>query len=433
MSRYINDAYLIVMLAIYSLIQTDVSIVGVDVRTILTIALALVFLATRTVLDNGFRRIKRGRFDIAVYMAGAFALSNMAYKLFWSPNDFEKYITLLSLCILYFAIRNYCQNMGADIVAIASAFNSIVSVALLFHYLVAGVKPAALASGLLESGACLSWLVLAVTINVAGFCVCAGNGLWYGANAIIGFFLLFIQNNAVAAAIVFFMFLQMAVWYVPRKIMVRRIMQMFFAYAFLLCNMCLITNYTKLLKVEGLPYDLESGVYMELALAAFGVCFFHAWDKAADGGNIGDLDKDAVLAQFRGFFKKAHNAALAMLAAVAIAVMRGGTNIPSEMFGKLVSLCRSGMEDQAGIFEPAVSLYGIPGAIMAGGLIFGVACMLAEYRQSKMSRHGKLFCVVSWVFAAQALLLTQSFASLPVYVIFIAVTLNECDRAARLR
>lgn len=432
MSRYINDAYLIIMLAIYSLIQTDVSIVGVDVRTILTIALALVFLAVRTVLDNGFRNIRRERFDIAVYAAGAFALSNMAYKLFWSPDDFEKYITLLSLCILYFAVRNCCQNMGADIVAIASAFNSAVAVALLCHYLVAGIEPAALASGLLESGACLSWLVLAVTINVAGFCVCAGNGLWYGANALIGFFLLFIQNNAVAAAIVFFMFLQIAVWYVPRKIMVRRIMQMFFAYAFLLCNMCLITNYTGLLDME-FPYDLESGVYMELALAAFGVCFFHAWDRTADGGNVEDLDEDAVLAQFRGFFKKAHNVALALLAAVAIGVMRGDANIPLKMFEKLVSLCRSGMEGQTGIFESAVSLYGIPGAIMAGGFIFGLACMLAEYRQSRMSRHGKLFCVVSWVFAVQALLLTQSFASMPVYVIFIAVTLNECDRAARLR
>lgn len=422
MSKYIDDAHLIMMLAVCCLFQIDPSILGADVKAILIIIFALLFLAARIVMDKGFAVVRRENIDIAAYASGAFALSNMAYKLFVRPDDSEKYMALLSLCILYFVIRNYCWNIGSDVIFLVSILNAAVSIVLLYRYLV-GAELEVLVSALLKNGACLSWLVLSITINVIGFCIYDGKELWYGANAVIGFFLLFIQNNVAAAAIVFFMFWQTAAWYAPRKIMVKRVMQMFFAYAFLLCNMCLITNYTKLLKVE-LAYDLESGVYMELALAAFGAWFFHVWDKAADGENIDDADENAVLAQFGGFFKKARNIAIIMIAVIVAAAIRGKVNILAEVFEKLAALCRQSMESQTGIFEMANALYGMPGLIMAGGLVVGVACILTEYRKSMKSRQRKLFGIVSWVFVAQALFLTQSFASMPMYIIFIAIMLN---------
>lgn len=415
----INDIFLNVIFVLCTLIQVDMSMFGIDVKTMLVSASVLVFLVAKLVTDKGFPDVKTDHIDIVVYVSGGFALAGMLYKLVLQPEGYGKYMTLLSLCLLYFAARNYVQDIRADMIFRGSIWNAVISLLLLCHFVVDAdfVMPV---SALFREGGILPWLILATSINVLGFCVYDGKEIWYGTNAVVDFFLLFIQDNAAATVMAGSMFLQTALRYMTRKKTVKRVTQMFFTFVFLLCNMALITNYTGLLTVN-VSYNLELGVYLELILAVFGVWFFQTWDKDTDGHD----EEDRVLPQFRGFFKKVSVAVSVVLVTAAAAVVRGTTMILPDVFGKLIALCLQGVETQTGMLEMAAAVYGNVGVMLVGYFMYGVLDTLRRDRLLRTSRHRKLFRIVSWVFVTQALVLTQSMASMPLYIIFVAVMLNE--------
>lgn len=414
-----NIVFLIVMLALCSLVQIDADIYDMDIKTVLVTVGVLLFLAAKLMTDRGFEDVRTDNIDIAVYVSGVIALAGMLYKVVLAPGEYGEYMTLLSLCLLYFAVRNYMGDICPDLIFLVSIFGAVISIPLLYHYMIDAefVMPV---SALLQDGGILPWLVLMIAINVLGYCIYDGKAIWYGANAIVGFFLLLIQNNAAAVIIAGAMFLQTALRYMTRKKLVRRVTQMFFAYVFLLCNMALITNYTELLEVE-LSYDLESSVYIELMFAVFGIWFFNIWDKSTNESD----EEDMVLPQFRGFFKQISMIAMIFLMVIAAAVVRGRTDILPDAFGRLIALCRQGVESQTGILEAAAARYGIFGVILMGYFLYSVLETLRKNRLSRTSRHRKLFRIVSWTFVVQALFLTQSMTSMPLYIIFVAVMLNE--------
>lgn len=415
----LNDIFLRVLFVLCILIQVDVSVYGIGIKTILVAVSVLFFLAARLVIDQGFTDVKTAPVDIMVYVAGAFALAEMVYRLIVQLEEYGSYMTVLSFCLLYFAVRNYFLDIHADMIFFCSILNAVISILLLYHYIVdtGFVLPVA---ALLQEEGILPWLILALSINVLGFCVYDGKEIWYGANAVVDFFLLFIQGNAAAIVIAGSAFLQTALRYMPRRRTVRRLMQMFFVYAFLLCNMTLITNYTEFFSVE-VSYDLELSVYMELVMACFGICFFHTWDKDSDEND----DEDKVLVQFRGFFKKVSVIVFIILIATATAAAKGRTGILPDVFGRLVTLCLQGVDTQTGILEMTAALYGMPGVLMTGYFLYSVLDLLRKDRLVRTSRHRKLFRIVSWVFVVQALFLTQSAASMPIYIIFVTVMFNE--------
>ena len=63
----------------------------------------------------------------------------------------------------------------------------------------------------------------------------------------------------IATVIVGILFFQLILRYRPRRKMISRVMQMFFAYEFLLCNMSLLTDYTEVIKTD-VAYDLGINV-----------------------------------------------------------------------------------------------------------------------------------------------------------------------------
>ncbi|MDE7029993.1 MAG: hypothetical protein K2P63_08450 [Lachnospiraceae bacterium] len=423
MNRDRNKIFLTVMFVVCILIQIDVNVFRINIKIALITVGVLIALSARLMTDRGFVEIKTDHIDRAVYLAGVLALAGMLSKVILDPQDYGKYMTLLSLCLLYFAARNYLQDISEDMLFLGSVLNAVPSILLLYHYFV-DTDFQFPVSHLLQADAILPWLLLAVTVNVLGFCVDDGRQLWYGANAVVGFFLLFLQDNAAANVMAGAVFLQISLRYMTRRTTVRRVGLMFFAYALLLCNMALITNYTDILCEEAaakVSYDLELSVYAELMLAVFGVWFFHTWDKC-DGESD---EEDNLLPQFRGFFKKAAIMVFIVFSTAASAGIRGGTDIVPDVFGKAAELVFQSLKTQRGILEMAAVLYGIPGVILTGYFLYGVLDVLRKNRLLKTSRHRKVFRIVSWVFAVQALFLTQSMASLPLYLIFVAVMLNE--------
>lgn len=62
-------------------------------------------------------------------------------------------------------------------------------------------------------------------------------------------------------------------------------MQMFFIFLFMLCNMSLFTNYTKMFLVD-IHYDIEQSVYLELLVVIGGFFFFKYWNRIPEGVDL---------------------------------------------------------------------------------------------------------------------------------------------------
>lgn len=80
-------------------------------------------------------------------------------------------------------------------------------------------------------------------------------------------------------------FLSVPVMLLPTAILVKRAMQLFFVYLFMLSNMSLLTEYTQVIRT-GVSYSLEHSVYLDLLLAAGGFVFFHYWDRIPEGADL---------------------------------------------------------------------------------------------------------------------------------------------------
>ena len=80
--------------------------------------------------------------------------------------------------------------------------------------------------------------------------------------------------------------------------LVKRDMQLLFIYLFLLSNMSLLTNYTKVIQAN-VSFDLEHSVYIELLLAIGGVFFFTQWDKIPEGIDLERLVTRKLRRMFR--------------------------------------------------------------------------------------------------------------------------------------
>lgn len=418
MKKTLEDIYLISILVIFNLILVDVDVLGLELKTafLLLVTLIVIYIHTIKKPKISFSRVP---VDIAVCMAGACGLIVLICKLIAEPLEINGVVTVLTLSLVYYFLRVREEAVSKDAILIFSIANAVISLALLWHYLVDTefVFPVAL---LWKEDTILSWLVLAITINVIGYCIYEGKQVWYGINAFIGFFLLFLQNNLIATGIVGLLFLVLPLEYKPAKRLIKHDMQLFFAYTFLYCNMSLITGYTGLIKAE-LTYDLELSVYMELLLAVFGVFFFHYWDKYTTEED----DDRKLLPELREFFQKTLLVAGILLAVFGLAVVRGSTAILPEVLGKLVEQGKAGIVAQTGSFETVAQRYGMLGVAFTLFLYYTILRSLVMRKRTKLSRHQKIFRVVTRMFVIQGLFLTQSIVTLPVYMVFIVAYLRD--------
>lgn len=414
MRKSLEDIYLIILFVIYNLFLVEVTIVGLSLKTMLLLVVTLVVIFIHT-LKQHKEKIERklSHLDIAVCVAAVCGFLMFVYKLIVDPLNYEAAITVFSLCLIYYLIRIRKETVSKDFIFLFSITNAVISCMLLWHYV---AMPNTLLPILLLLGndAILSWLILMITVNAVGYCIYEGKELWYGANTVVGFFLLFIQKNIIAIGIVGVLFLFMPLVYMPTKRLIRNSMQMFFVYAFLLCNMSLITGYTRLIKVEVI-YDLKSSVCMELLLAVFGVIFFYYWDKHTTEED----DGRKLLPEFREFFQKTLCMVGMMAMVYVAAVMKGNTAIMPEIFGRIMEQGKADLASQTGSFELVSQKIGGIGVGFAWYLYATMVYYLQKRKKPKVLRHQKLFRVVTGMFVIQSLFLTQTMVTLPIYLIFI--------------
>lgn len=420
--KSLDDIYLIILLVAYNLTLVDVDVFGMSLKVLI-----LLFSSVTVIFGHAMKQPmggntrKQTHMDIAICCIGGCSFLGLIYQLIVNPMDCADSVKALTLCIVYYALRQCRETVMEDMVLLFSITNAIISVMLLWHFL---VNPnVSIPIGLLlQDNAILSWLILMITINVTGYCIYEGKRVWYGSNAVVGFFLLFIQKNVIAIGIVILLCLMLPIVYAPTKALVQCAMQMLFACTFLLCNMSLITEYTGLIKIEAF-YDLEVSVYMELVLAVFGIFFFYYWDRYT----AKEDDDRKQLPELKEFLKKTCVVAGILISVFWAAVIKGSTAIVPEVTEKVIEQGKMAIVSQTGSFEMAACRYGVLGVGAVLFLYYTIISCLITRRKPKVTRHQKLFRMVTGVFVVQSLFLTQSMVSLPIYMIFILAFLKDTN------
>lgn len=418
--KSLSDIYLILLFFTYNLILVDVTVLGMSLKTVFLVIVTIMFILIH-MIRQGFEKVKGtlSHIDLVMALTGGLSFLVFIFKMIVEPADYTDSLNVLILCLVYYLIRIQKEAFREDVILIFSAANTIISVMILWYYVVnkEAVLPVKL---LMENKNILSWLILMITVNVTGYCIYENLKFWYGFNAIIGFFLLFIQKNLIAIGIVGGMFLLIPLVYAPTKRIIRSTMQMFFIYASLLCNMSLITGYTGMLE-EVVAYDLEISVYLELGLALFGVMFFYYWDKYTTEED----DDKKLLPEMKEFFQKIMIALGILTVVFMTAIIKGGTNILPDIFGKLIEQGREGLSSQTGSFEAVAQYYGSVGIIIVMYLYYAVFRSLIKRRKPRVSKHQKLFRMVTALFTVQSLFLTQSMVTMPIYIAFLVPYLKD--------
>lgn len=410
-----SELYILFLAGIYNLIFVDVPIAGMPLRTLLL--LLADFLCLAVYLYKGELALPRWK-ECRVYektMAVLIAASVAALAVsgfsgsdhFWAVADT---VALLLAAPCVYGRKKFPQ----DIFCVYSACSCVTCILLLCHYLAGGMWEPFTAL-LLRNDAVVSWLVLGITMNMIAYCFEEKGQAWYGCNILLAAFLLAIQKNVPGMAVAGLVPLLFPIFCKPSKALAGRAIQAGFLYAFLLCNMSLITGYIPLLKGIA-TYDLEISVYMELLLAVMGVWFSGCWDRYARRA-----DNDTALPQMRAWYRKAVTAYLAGITGILAA---------SELFYEddasawknaaqiIINDLRENPGWKAGLIGQMGQRFGVPGIAAACVLFYIGITHIYRTKHWRVKAH-KLYRLVAAVCLLQALFLPQTMASLPVYAVFI--------------
>lgn len=126
-----------------------------------------------------------------------------------------------------------------------------------------------------------SMALLVALMAVIHYCYSKIRGLRliYITEAVVAFLVLAINHNVISLYIMCLMLFLLAALLPPRVKPIKRSLQMFFCFTFLISNMSLFTNYTGLFPVKEPGYSLETSVLVDLLLCVLGVYVTGVWDK----------------------------------------------------------------------------------------------------------------------------------------------------------
>lgn len=409
------DLYILFLVGIYNLIFVDASIAGMPLRTLLL--LTADFLCIAMCLYKGGFMLPRWKISSAyertmlVLLAGSVML--MAVFVFTGSGHFWFSVDILALLLMYPCLDGR-KKFPQEIFGVYSASSYLTGVMILCYYLTDGICGPFIAL-LLQDYAMASWLVLSITINILAYCFQENGRVWYGGNILLDAFLLAIQKDIPAMAVTGLVPLLLPVFCRPSKELAQRAAQAAFLYGFLICNMSLVTGCTPLL--EGIvSYDLEISVYMELLLAAAGVCFYSCWDRYAQGSG-----QDTTLPEMRVWYRKATVAYGISLVGVWAAVGVWGTDETSEWYRMTRVIISDFKENDAwkyGLFGQMGKQFGVLGIGIVCILLYIGAVQVYRTRRWRVKAH-KLYRLIVAVSLLQSVFLPQNMAVLPVYTMFI--------------
>ncbi len=369
------------------------------------LAFAAVLYALLSVIGSLFRNPQEGAIDIAAdTQTLAFAF---LYFLLSSGIRFQP---------LYFDLLLYCGLLSAGI--------------FLFPYF-AGVETAGMAGSLFaDSGAAASFFLLFCMVSAYQYCFCKDKmrSCFYLMVSAVGFLALLLNCNRISLWLMAAFFAAVPVFLRPTASLVKRDMQLFFLYAFLLCNMGLVTEYADVIQKQ-LPYSLENGVYLELLPVLAGLFFFHYWEKIPQG-----VDSDRlVMRRMRRGYRLIAIAAVVLFAGMILSGEKWGLmadTMPDRMWKRLAcALAAEARDGTGGFFTCFVNL----GA--ASGVFAVIFCLFLFERMRRQFCFDRpvtaILSLISGFFLVQLFFFAPSSGTLTLY--FVLLVLAAFSKEERIR
>lgn len=267
------------------------NIAGMPLTIILIFALAVLVSVGRIIeiRKDGIDtlNIRGSRIDLFVLALLGWEIMLMTGKLFRNSGDgaieYQIPVVMISLSLLYFNFKRIkaVKSWYFDLLLYLSL---IVEAVLLYGFISGAPVKELIINNAADSGAVASFLLLPCMVSTYQYCMCRDRlrSWFYLMTAVISYFTLFLNHNIVSFWLMAFVFLAIPLVLRTTAGLVKRDMQLLFVFIFLLSNMSLLTNYTKVFQAD-ISFDLEHSVYLELLLAIGGVFFFRQWDRIPEG------------------------------------------------------------------------------------------------------------------------------------------------------
>lgn len=283
---YLTCLCICLLLTVTMLFRTDAEVAGFPVYTLFLFLIMLMWLAGRVVYAD-----REGQTFLSIHCFAdtvsaitiLCAVGSILGKLFRNPEegaiDFSwnaEVIALALICLLVSAGIQF-RFLYLEVIMYSGLLVSGMFLLTYFTDIKTGEGINAMFS---DSGMMASCFMLIGMIGVYGYC--AGRdrlrSLFCFCVSGIAFFALFLNKNVVSLWLMAVYFLAVPVVLCPTAALVKRVMQMFFLYGFMLSNMSLLTEFTNVLYKE-VSYAAELSVYLDLLLASGGIAFFRYWDR----------------------------------------------------------------------------------------------------------------------------------------------------------
>lgn len=288
-----SEKFIFFLLAMSMLLTKDIRAADFPIYSLLLLLTAFGWMAVEILLHKNMKRnFWQIRYwtDLMAIFAVLYEVVSIIGKLFQNPNkgeiDFSGNAEVLAFVTLYFLISSgitFRQNYF-DLIL----YSGLLFSAVFLYPHVTGEQLTEYGSLICkDAGATASCFLLVCMISVYQYCTCKDRlrSWFYLAISIIGFLALFLNQNVVSFWLMTAYFVAIPVLLRPTAQLVKRDMQLFFLFGFMLSNMSLLTEYTQIFVTE-LSYSLEHSVYLDLLLAIGGVFFFHYWEKIPEGINL---------------------------------------------------------------------------------------------------------------------------------------------------
>lgn len=271
-----------------------------------------------------------------------------------------------------------------------------------------------------NSGQMASVLSLISVVTIYAYCMCTDRlqSLIFLFCAGMNFFVLLLNHNVFSSWLMTGVFFMIPILFRPTAELIKRDMQLFFLYAFMLCNMSLITNYTEMIQQE-VSYSLEQSVYMEMVLAVLGLIFFRYWDRLPEGI---ELNRISMVKLQRKFMT-----ALLILIVLFGAVLCGGNSwqaLPEDgiqgfVRSVAIAVCDE-LSGQNSLFLICIQKCGVIITIVILFLLYKIVCrILKKYHPDKQKTN--LLILLALVFGIDFFVWDIPFGVAALYIVILLV------------
>lgn len=404
---WLEDKCICILLILSMFSVFKIKIAGFPLYSLLLLAITSIWLLLKILYAGrdgvSFPTI-RYLTDTVAITAILYAILSVIVKLFSTSEegwiDFSwnaEMIALAVICLLvssgvqfktfYLDLLLYCGLMVAGVCLLCS--------------LTDGLRNSVMEAFLADSAQVSSYFLLVGMIAVYAYCACRDQmrSLFYMMVSAISFFVLFLNQNAISLWLMGIFFLMIPLALRPTAVLVKRSMQLFFIYLFMLSNMSLLTEYTQIIRAE-ISYSLEYSVYMDLLIAAGGVAFFYYWDRIPEGVDLNRL----VLKKMQKGYRFIASMVLIVFAAIVIddgwAALSEGMSYDMVRF-LAVPLAEAAGHSKSGILQCFQEIGVLPGIFLIVSMVLFMGRLRRNYAPDRPAVN--ILILISVVFMIQLL------------------------------